>query len=160
MSTFEFTTAIIDETVFLLDDAAKLTISAKNANDTIVINLNKVSTVIVFAEENADESSNTTIIAMHKMAAALKLATSDYGTINLKQHPEFKIKQIFANTGVQKLICLGVDLKDLGLHIESIYYKPFIFNNISIITSHSLTGILPEHKAMLWARLQQMYGLK
>ena len=46
MSTFEFNTAILDETVYLLDDAAKLTISAKNANVTTVINLNKVSTVI------------------------------------------------------------------------------------------------------------------
>lgn len=160
MSNFEFTTAIIDETVFLLDDAAKLTISAKNANYTTVINLNKVSTVIVFDEENMDESSNPTIIAMHKMAAALKLATSDYTIINLRQHPEFKIKHIFANTGVHKLICLGVDLERIGLHTEYLYYKPFVFNNLTIITSHSLTGILPEHKSMLWTRLQQMYGLK
>ena len=86
MSTFEFNTAILDETVYLLDDAAKLTISAKNANVTTVINLNKVSTVMVYSEENTDESSNPTIIAMHKMAAALQLASADYTLINIQQH--------------------------------------------------------------------------
>ena len=160
MSTFEFNTAILDETVYLLDDAAKLTISAKNANVTTVINLNKVSTVMVYSEENIDESSNPTIIAMHKMAAALQLASADYTLINIHQHPQFRIKQLLANTDVKKLVCLGLYLSDLGLHIENELYNPFKFNDITIITSHSLLDISPEHKKLLWGKLQKMYGLK
>ena len=155
-----FTDAILEETAFLLPDVAKLTISANNANDKTVINLNNVSTILLYQPVTGTAVSEATITAMQKMAQALQLSQESYCILNLADYPGLKLYNLTANPSVSKLICLGVEPESIGLWVDFIYYKQFKFNNLDILISHNMEGITADHKKILWGKLQIMFNLK
>ncbi len=155
-----FTDAILEETAFLLPDVAKLIISANNANDKPVINLNNVSTILLYQPVTGTAVSEATITAMQKMAQALQLSQESYCILNLADYPGLKLYNLTANPSVSKLICLGVEPESIGLWVDFIYYKQFKFNNLDILISHNMEGITADHKKILWGKLQIMFNLK
>lgn len=155
-----FTDAILEETAFLLPDVAKLTISANNANDKPVINLNNVSTILLYQPVTGTAVSEATITAMQKMAQALQLSPESYCILNLADYPGLKLYNLTANPSVSRLICLGVEPEAIGLWVDFIYYKQFKFNNLDILISHNMEGITADHKKILWGKLQIMFNLK
>ena len=155
-----FTDAILEETAFLLPDVAKLIISANNANDKPVINLNNVSTILLYQPVTGTAVSEATITAMQKMAQALQLSPESYCILNLADYPGLKLYNLTANPSVSKLICLGVEPESIGLWVDFIYYKQFKFNNLDILISHNMEGITADHKKILWGKLQIMFNLK
>lgn len=155
-----FTDAILEETAFLLPDVAKLTISANNANDKPVINLNNVSTILLYQPVNGTAVSEATITAMQKMAQALQLAPESYAMINIADYPGLKFHHLTSSASVSRLICLGVDPESIGLWVDFSFYKQFKFNNLDILISHNMEGISADHKKILWAKLQIMFNLK
>ncbi len=155
-----FTDAILEETAFLLPDVAKLTISANNANDKPVINLNNVSTILLYQPVTGTAVSEATITAMQKMAQALQLSPESYCILNLADYPGLKLYNLTASPSVSRLICLGVEPAAIGLWVDFIYYKQFKFNNLDILISHNMEGITADHKKILWGKLQIMFNLK
>jgi hypothetical protein len=152
--------AILDETVFLLSDAAKLTISANNANDIPVINLNNVSTILLYKPENGVEISETGLTAIQKMTAALGQSEMDYAIINISKYPAFRFHHCVQYRQINKLICLGVSLEEIGLWIDLPMYKRLKFNEIELLISHKIEGISDDHKKLLWGNLKLMFGIK
>jgi len=155
----QFSNAVIDEMVYLLPDAAKLTISLNNANELTLIAGNNVSTLLLYLPKSGADMSEESLLSLHKLASAVKLSTEHYLAINLKNHANLLFKDFASMPNIKQVICFGITGEMIGLHLDYLIYKPFIFNNLNILISDSLEGISQDDKKLLWHGLQLMFKL-
>lgn len=156
----QFNNAVLDETLYLLPDSAKLTISSNNANQLTFLTGDKVSTLLICLPDSGNEIAEETLVSLHKIAAAVKLTTQEYAILNVKNFPNFRFNQLVDYPQIKHVICFGIAGEDLGLHLDYYIYKSFYFNNIHILMSDSMRDISPDNKKLLWHVLQFMFKLK
>lgn len=155
-----FDHAILDETVYLLPDATKLTITANNANELTLIAGNNISTLLIYQPLNGPEMSEEALNSVHKLATAVNLSPNSYLALNLNKIPNLSFRDIKAVESIKTIITFGVTPDMLDIRVDYTEYKSFIFNNLNILISGSLEGISPDDKKRLWHGLQIMYKLK
>ncbi len=156
----QFNDAVLDEMAYLIPDVAKLTITSNNANELTFLAGNNVSTLLVYLPKSGVDMNEESLLSLHKLASAVKLSTENYSAININNYLGLLFKDIAAIPEIKRVICFGMAGETIGLHLDYITYKPFIFSNIEILISDSLEGISPDDKKRLWHGLQLMFKLK
>lgn len=156
----ELASAVIDEILYLIPDSAKLTISPINANDLTHILTPKVETVFIAGSHSADGLTQEGKVTLDKLIAACKLPADSFVVLHSHLTPDLRWPMLTASSAVKRIISLGPTPDTLGLHIDFQFYKILNFNNIELIISHNIEDITPEHKKVLWGRLQTLFGIK
>jgi hypothetical protein len=156
----QFNNAVLDETLYLLPDSAKLTISLNNANQLPFLTGDKVSTLLICSPDSGNEIAEETLVSLHKLAAAVKLSPQDYAILNVKNFPNFRFNHLLDYPQIKNVVCFGIPGEVLGLHLDYYIYNSFYFNNISTLMSDSMKDMNPDNKKRLWHALQIMYKLK
>lgn len=154
-----FDAAVLHETLYIVPDDAKLTISQTNANDVTHLISPTAETLIVLMPYDKKSMTEKGQIATDKLIGALKLEAGTYQVLSLIENPGFQYDSIRRATQLKRLILLGCSLKRLGVQLDVLKYKPFTFNNLEVIISDSLEVITDTDKKVFWARLQQMFSL-
>lgn len=154
-----FDAAVLDETIYIVPDDAKLTISATNANDVSHLISPEVETVVVIMPYDKQQLTDKGKQATEKLIGALKLEPGKVALISLPENPRFSFRHMRHASQLKQVILLGCSLKRLGVHVDTLKYKPFIFNGLEIIISDSLEVISDTDKKVFWVRLQQMFKL-
>lgn len=154
-----FDAAVLHETLYIVPNDAKLTISATKANDVTHQISPNAETLIVTMPYDKRQMTEKGQLATDKLIGALKLSPGSYAIVSLPENPEFSYSAIRACPQLKRLVLLGCSLKRLGVHLDTLKYKPFIFNGLDIIISDSLEVITDADKKVFWARLQQMFKL-
>lgn len=156
----ELASAVIDETLYLIPDSTKLTISPINANDLTHILTPQVETVFITGSRSADGLTQDGKVTLDKLIAACKLPAGSFALLHSHLTPGLHWSMLSHSTAVKRIISLGPTPDSLGLHIDFQYYKIMNFNNIELVISHNIEDITPEQKKMLWGRLQTLLGIK
>ncbi|HMX03490.1 MAG TPA: hypothetical protein PLJ43_07745 [Chitinophagales bacterium] len=156
----EFGGAMVDEPVFLVSDATKLTISPTKANDEGLDLSNEVHSLFLFKPSSGNRLSPDAMIALDKMIAACGLTKENAVALPFLGQGNLHFNRLASAGYVKKLILLGITPDEIHLFVDSQYYNIFNFNGIDILISDNIEGITKEQKQQLWARLQTLFGLK
>ena len=156
----QFGGALLDEPVFLVSDATKLTISPTKANDLSALLSNDVHSLFLFKPTTNDTLSPQATEALDKMIQACGLSKSQAAAVGFTGQSELHFSRLASKGHVKRIVLLGLSPADIHLFVDSIYYKIFTINNIEILISDNIEGISIENKRALWARLQTLFKLK
>lgn len=104
--------------------------------------------ILLLCLENDLNEANT--ITIEKMMTSCKLQIDDYAVVYLKHEDE--ALEALQQFRPEKAILFGLPLQNNQLQISKTWYKPFKFNQITIIQSDSLSILnqKPELKMTLW----------
>lgn len=155
----DLTAAVLDETVFIVPDPAKLTISPTNANYLTHIVAPGIETIFLYRPVQGDRLTDAGQVTMDRLINACKIPSDKFVVVNLMEAPGLHWKQIRKAPALKKLILLGCGPEQLGVHIEYFDYNIFNFNGIDILISDSMEVISDDRKKKLWSRLQTMFKL-
>ncbi|MBC8172946.1 MAG: hypothetical protein H7X71_03475 [Chitinophagales bacterium] len=94
-----------------------------------------------------------------KIIGAINCTVEDVVILNYKLSPLKKfiaLKEYFQ----PETICLfGLDLVDIGLHIENKRYVPLLFEKITILSSAAVEQLNDREKKVLWEALKKIFTL-
>jgi hypothetical protein len=152
----QFGGALLDEPVFLVSDATKLTIS----NEKGLLLSNDVHSLFLFKPTQEDALSPQATEALDKMIAACGLTKANAAAIGFTGQEDLHFARLASKGHISQLILLGLTPEDVHLYVDSSYYNIFTFNGIEILISDNIEGISIENKRALWSRLQTMFKLK
>ena len=155
-----FDAAVLHETLYIVPDDAKLTISATKANDVTHLISPTAETLFVVMPYNKKTMTEKGQVATDRLIGALKLQPGTYSIVSLAENPAFRYQHIQQFGQLKRVVLLGCSLKRLGAHLDTLKYKPFIFNNLEVIISDSLEVITDADKQVFWAWLKQMFKLQ
>lgn len=154
-----FNAAVLNETIYIIPDGAKLTISPTNANDLTHALSPNTETLVIAMPEQGQTLSEKGRLATERLLAALKQPEGAIALINLAEYPGLRFRELRAHATLKRILLLGTNLNALGIHVDNLMYKSFIFNGLEVLISDSLEVISDADKKLLWARLQQMFNL-
>ena len=154
-----FNAAVLNETIYIIPDGAKLTISPTNANDLTHALSPNTETLVIAMPEQGQTLSEKGRLATERLLAALKQPEGAIALINLAEYPGLLFRELRAHPALKRILLLGTNLNALGIQVDTLMYKSFIFNGLEVLISDSLEVISDADKKLLWARLQQMFNL-
>ncbi|MEZ5013484.1 MAG: hypothetical protein R2794_04270 [Chitinophagales bacterium] len=159
LSSDQFSDVILDETLFLIPDAAKLTKSAlpSNSVDHWKGNASSGVAIVLDVAENAFEASDYEIL--EKLLKAIGLSFDNVLYCYSDHLEPARLPSQLAEHGVQHLL-LFTDRSKAFDYVENEYYKVLKFNTIHYIISHRISDFNLERRTALWNALKQMFTLR
>lgn len=158
-----FERALLEETLYLPANAAKLEISSQLPNELKFEGENKKNILFVYrtsSGKNLSESDNKTL---HRLLTALHLTMQDIALLNYHEIPAKKFHILKTRFQPNCTILFGVQYADIRLHIQAERYSPVQFGGTTFISSESidvLDEVKDNQKSLLWKSLQEIFNLK
>lgn len=97
-----------------------------------------------------------------KILSAVKFdLQNDVALVNLTKQEGISYKDLKNCLKFDKLICFGIDMKDLGIHIKAPLYKKTDWNQIQILLAEDLQSIAEsqQKKGLLWNALKEFFAI-
>ncbi len=154
-----FKKAILDETVYVIPDATKLTNVADTLNQFLFEGGNGKKVSIIYRPAHGNKLDNESKNTLLKVVNALKLTLDDVAIINTEESGYNHFQFINAKLHPTYLLCFGIGPHDLGIRITHEFYKEYSISGVRVIFSHAVEALDKQRKNVLWGRLQEMFQM-
>lgn len=154
-----FDEAVLNETVFLAGDAAKLKISSKSAASAAFRGGNAAHISILYKTADGNDLGDMHMQTILNLVGAIKRTEADVAIINAAAVVPCTYLQLKKQFEPSVLLCLGLCPEDIGLHLICGKNITVHFDGRSLLFTESPDKLDRSSKQALWSALQKLFQL-